>query len=284
MGTYICSLLKSSLNTSRRQRKHNIDAVLLMGGNIRGGQDYQLGSFFSLEALEAEIKGDEVIAVVPMPGWLLAEGIAATHSGPPIPGWMQYDSGIQEEIIDGKPVITQVKGEPIDHKKIYRVATKISDLTNGQSPPWTGYYSSHPALLPPKGAYVNVQAELMAYFARNLLRKIWDSLSERLLFECEEEDTCNAEMRMETLDKNRDGIVGIDEIQQALADIGLSVDNRELSLAQFVHSFADTNGSGEVTLDDMQVFCEEMEEIYIADAWRLSSPRSDSSPGVKVTN
>jgi hypothetical protein len=40
-----------------------------MGGNIRGGQDYEIGSFFSLEALEAEIKSDEVVAVVPMPGW-----------------------------------------------------------------------------------------------------------------------------------------------------------------------------------------------------------------------
>lgn len=278
MGTYICTLLRSSMNTSRRQRKHDIDAVLLMGGNIRGGTDYPLGSFFSLEALEAEIKGDEVIAVVPMPGWLLAEGIAATHAGDPIPGWVQYDNGVQEEIIDGKPVVTQVRGKMIDQKKIYRVATKISDLTNGQSPPWTEYYSSHPALLPPKGAYINVQAELMAYFAKNLWRKIWDNVGEKvgvLGTECElEEDQCNAEMRMETLDRNKDGKVGVEEIQEALADIGLSVDNRELSLAQFVHNFADTSGTGVVTVDDLKVFCEEMEEVYQADAWRLSFPRA----------
>ena len=35
MGTYICSLLKSSLSVTRSQRSHKIDAVLLMGGNIR---------------------------------------------------------------------------------------------------------------------------------------------------------------------------------------------------------------------------------------------------------
>eukprot|EP00961_Rhodomonas_salina_P160972 2167317-Rhodomonas_salina.2 len=45
-----------------------VDAVLLMGGNVRGGTDYPLGSFFSLEALEAEVKGDETVGVVPMPG------------------------------------------------------------------------------------------------------------------------------------------------------------------------------------------------------------------------
>lgn len=42
--------------------------MLLMGGNVRGGTDYPLGSFFSLEALEAEVKGDETVGVVPMPG------------------------------------------------------------------------------------------------------------------------------------------------------------------------------------------------------------------------
>jgi 2',3'-cyclic-nucleotide 2'-phosphodiesterase (5'-nucleotidase family) len=65
MGKLICSLLRSSLNVERgRQRNHFVDAVLLMGGNIRGGQDYEKGSFFSLEALEAEVKADEVIGVV----------------------------------------------------------------------------------------------------------------------------------------------------------------------------------------------------------------------------
>lgn len=247
-----------------------------MGGNIRGGTDYDEGSFFSLEALEAEIKGDEVIAVVPMPGWLLAEGISETHAGDPIPGWMQYDHGIVEDFSSGKPVVTQVRGKPIDHNKIYRVATKIPDLANGQSPAWTEYYTQHPMLLPPKGAYVNIQAELMGYFAKNLWRKIWDSLSKTIGSECDVDaaEACNAEMRMKTLDKDNDGFVSVEEIQVALADIvGLSVDDRELSLAQFVHSFADTNGSGEVTTEDLQAFCDEMEEVYEADAWRLSYAR-----------
>ena len=139
MGKFICSLLKSSLNTAEGKREHKVDAVLLMGGNIRGGTDYEKGSYFSLEALEAEIKPDEAVAVVQMPGWLLAEGIAATHSGDPIPGWVQFDDGVKEEYPEdgGPPVITHVNGLPIEHDLTYRVATKISDLTNGQSQPWT---------------------------------------------------------------------------------------------------------------------------------------------------
>jgi hypothetical protein len=156
MGKFICTLIRFSMNVSRRQRRHEVDAVLLMGGNIRGNADYPPGSFFSLEALEAEIKSDEVLAVVPMPGWLLAEGVAATHAGDPIPGWMQFDMGVVEDDSQQPPVVTHVGNQPIELDRIYRVATKISDLTNGQSPPWTKYYLEHPECLPPKGAYVNV--------------------------------------------------------------------------------------------------------------------------------
>jgi 2',3'-cyclic-nucleotide 2'-phosphodiesterase (5'-nucleotidase family) len=156
MGKFICTLIRFSMNVSRRQRRHEVDAVLLMGGNIRGNADYPPGSFFSLEALEAEIKSDEVLAVVPMPGWLLAEGVAATHAGDPIPGWMQFDMGVVEDDSQQAPVVTHVGNQPIELDRIYRVATKISDLTNGQSPPWTKYYLEHPECLPPKGAYVNV--------------------------------------------------------------------------------------------------------------------------------
>lgn len=274
MGKYICTLLRSSLNVSRRQEeKQIIDAVVLMGGNIRGGEDYPEGSFFSMEALEAEIKSDEVIAVVPMPGWLLAEGIQATHMGDPIPGWMQYDNGIVEDFTQNPPVVTQVRGRPIDHDQIYRVATKVSDLTNGQSPPLTEFFTAHPELLPPKGAYVNIQAELMSYFARNLWRRIWDHLSRELDAECEAEPVdvmeieceggdavgCNPELRLEQLDSDNDGKISVKEMEAALADFaGLSVDGRELSLAKFVHEYADKSGNGEVTLEDLELFCEEM--------------------------
>jgi hypothetical protein len=281
MGQYLCTLLRSSINVSRRQRSQPVDAVLLMGGNIRGGTNYPQGSYFSLEALEAEIKSDEVMAVIPMPGWLLAEGIQATHSGDPIPGWMQYDNGVLEDFSQSPPVVTQIRGRPIAPDQIYRVATKISDLTNGQSPPWTKYYKEHPELLPPKGAYVNIQAELMSYFARNLWRRIWDSLSQALNSECDLEQTdpsCQPEARLDTLDSDNDGKISVAEIQVALGKlVGLSVDNRELTLAQFVHDFADTNGNGEVTLEDLQVFCDEMTETYERDQWRLAFKKTEMS-------
>jgi hypothetical protein len=260
-----------------------------MGGNIRGNADYPIGSYFSMEALEAEIKSDEVVGVVPMPGWLLAKGVEATHAGDPIPGWMQFDEGVHEEYAEGRPVVTHVAGEPIDHDRIYRVVTKISDLTNGQSPPWTEYYTSHADLLPPKGAYINLHFALMSYFARNLWRKIWEALSLELAENCtgywEEtcREECNAKGRLNALDRDGDGVVTVEEMQQGLHELlGYAIDDREMTLAQFVHAFADTTGDGRVTLEDFQRFCDEIEEMYQRDKWRLSYPKIEQRSPVET--
>ena len=277
MGKYICSLIKSSMNVKHRQRSHMVDAVLLMGGNIRGNADYPVGSFFSLEMLEAEIKADEVVAVVPMSGWLLAQGIQATHAGEPSPGWMQYDEGIVEDYTQDLPVVTHVAHEAIDMDRIYRVATKISDLRNGQCPPWTEYFTQHPQVLPPKGAYVNVHAELMTYFARNLWRKLWDSISMEIAAQCATlndgaNDECLIDERLDVLDTSGDGTISVAEIQVALRDrLGYSVDDRETTLAQFVHTFADMTGDGQVTRNDLKLFCDDLDDIYKEDQWRIGS-------------
>lgn len=225
-----------------------------------------------------------------MPGKVLAEGIAATHSGDPIPGWMQFDDGIHEVYpASGPPEVVAVGWKPIDHDRIYRVATKIGDLTNGQSPPLTEFYTKHPELLPPKGAYVNVHAELMGYFARNLWRKLWERIGPKKINPTdggEEEDgscdpigECDPEGRLERIDFDHDGEVSIDDLHKALSSVlKLSVDDSERSLAQFVHNFADTDGSGHVTLQDFQLFCSEMESLYEQDKWRLSFPRPKSPP------
>lgn len=132
----MCTLLRNALNTDGLLET-NVDGAIIMGGNIRGGTDYPDDGFFSLEALEAEVKPDETVGIVQMPGWLLSEGIRATHRGPPIPGWFQYGDGIEED--DELDAVTMVAGQPLEREKIYRIVTKIGDLTNGQSPPLTEY-------------------------------------------------------------------------------------------------------------------------------------------------
>jgi len=266
MGKFICSLIKSSLNRSsslNSSRKYQIDSVLLMGGNIRGNADYENGSFFSLEALEAEVKSDEAIGVVNMPGWLLAKGIEETHSGEPISGWMQYDEGIQEVIVDGKPKVTHVGGEPLDENEVYRVATKISDLTNGQSIALTEFYQANKHLLPPKGSYININAELMGFFSYNLFRRLWSAISREMDESlCPIGDTeCDAAERLAILDQNGNGEISVEDILVGLREkLGYETDKNELSVAQFVHNFADQDGDGKVTLKDFEALSLEMEE------------------------
>jgi len=247
-----------------------------MGGNIRGGTDYPKGSFFSMEALEAEIKPDEVVGVVPMPGWLLSEGVQATHQGDPIPGWMQYDSGIQQ---DETGAVTHVNGERLEENRIYRVATKISDLTNGQSPPWTEYYTKYMASLPPKGAYTNIHAELMSYFARNIWKRLWEAISEEIDDECSISSfaaDCHPEEMIKAMNSSGKGVVTVEDIHRLLKEkLGLSVHEEEMTLAQYVHSFADTNGDGTVSKRDFELFIKDMERNYDEeeDIWRLPFPR-----------
>ena len=140
----------------------------------------------------------------------------------------------------------------------------------------TDYYTQHKELLPPKGAYVNIHAELMSYFARNLWRKIWEHVGpENANIICESEDECDAFGRLTRLSHiDGSGEVTIDDIHYALSDmLGLSVDEKEKSLAKFIHNFADTSGDGKVTLEDLQTFCSEMPALYENDSWRLKTER-----------
>ena len=197
---------------------------------------------------------------------------------------MQFDDGIHEVYSDdgGAPEVMAVGWEPIDHDRIYRVATKVSDLTNGQSPPLTEYFTKHPEALPAKGKYVNIHAELMGYFARNLWRKLWEQIgpprpedSDRSEVDALCSMNCDPEERLEKLDFDHDGEVSTDDIHRALKGVlKLSVDDEEKTLAEFIHSFADTNGNGHVTLEDFETFCNEMDELYEQDKWRLSFPRA----------
>jgi hypothetical protein len=244
---------KTTQTSSRRRLAH-------MGGNIRGATDYKGGGFFSMEGLEAEVKSDEVVAIVQMPGWLLAEGIQATHLGVPIPGWMQYDMGVIEDTSVHPPVVTHVNGQPLNKDQIYRVATKIADLTNGQSPPLKQYYQTHPEALPPKGAYVNIQAELMVYFARSLWRKLWQAVAEEVSQQ-KDMDENNAADYLEVLDRSGDGTVTVEEIQISLKNmLGISIDKREKTFAEFIHGYADTTGNGKITITDIRHFMEELNE------------------------
>ena len=189
-----------------------------------------------------EARNTQVVGIVEMPGWLLSEGVRATHRGDPIPGWFQYGDGIEE--CEEADAITMCGGRPLEKDEIYRIVTKVGDLTNGQSQPFTEYYTSHPEALPPKGNYLNIHSLLMSYFARNLWHRMWENIH------ADDEDGV-----LDALDLDGDGQISVEEIHAALARIlGMSTDCTQMALARYVHRFADVNGHGEVTRDDLLRF------------------------------
>ena len=78
------------------------------------------------------------------------------------------------------------------------------------------------------------------------------------------------------MDTTGKGVVTVEDIHRLLKDkLSLSVDEREMTLAQYVHSFADTNGDGTVTKTDFELFIRDMEQNYDEEEkiWRLPFPR-----------
>ena len=174
-------------------------------------------------------------------------------------------------------------------------------------------YTEHPEALPTKGRYVNIYAELMAFFAGNLWRKIWEAITPQVVAEergkllddfdspldvmcdngpevepdldckpiemiCDPELDCLPERRLSVLDLDDTGTITVDDIHAALSDIlQLSVDEsgEETTLAEFVHSFADADSDGKVTLEDMIAFCDEVPSLFENEKWRLAFPRTE---------
>lgn len=150
----------------------------------------------------------------------------------------------------------------------------------------------------------------MSFFAGNLWRKIWEAITPQVVAEeigsdiddfdspldilcgkkpsevaldclpMEEinEVDCLPERRLSVLDLDDTGTITVDDIHAALSDIlMLSVDEsgEETTLAEFVHTFADSNNDGVVTLGDLKAFCDELPDLYESEEWRLAFPRTE---------
>lgn len=210
MAVFLCSLLREALD---------VDCVLLMGGNIRGGRDYDDDdSFFSLESLMAEIEEDQAVGIVNIPGSLISDAVKFSHSNGPIPGWFQYDDQVEEDLATGE--ILSIRGKPIDPDKMYAVATKLPDLTNGQSPQLTRYFSNEASKERRDAQTRNIHAIILEHCATSVARELLSRLSE---------DDDNETKKGLFLDATSS------RVQKALhTTLGMSVDERELSFAKLV--------------------------------------------------
>lgn len=136
--------------------------MLIGGGDIRGGIDYEDDSFFSMESLKNEVQEKYQVCVVELPGSVIAEGIPASH-GEPNAGYLQYDDGVK---IDKEGNITEIGGEPFDADKMYRAVMSLWDVKDGSSKPIMKYFKENQDKIPCEDSTWPVYSTLIGYWAK----------------------------------------------------------------------------------------------------------------------
>lgn len=241
MSRFLWSQFRDALNAEDNVPENStVDCVLLSGGDIRGGKDYEDDSYFSLEDLKSEIQEQFEAVIVPMTGKLLSEGFKATH-GQPNPGFLQHDDGIE---LDEAGNIVKVKGEPIDMEKTYKVAVSKWDILDGPSKPFTDHFT-------PKDveqlAYFPVYATLLGHFADHVWRSVWNRLDRN-------HDGKLSAAELAAVDQDGDGRISKAELCDVMQKAGFEVDKDELSFVDVIMSVAgDDNGDGYLSPDELHV-------------------------------
>ncbi len=115
----------------------SVECCFLRSGGIRAGKDYKDRPFFSYADLKAEIPFDNNLAVMPVPGSVLAAAIKFSRAGslvsPPQSsgGFCQIDDKMTFD--EATQTLTHIGGEPIDLHKLYLTGldqTTLSGMDN----------------------------------------------------------------------------------------------------------------------------------------------------------
>jgi hypothetical protein len=140
---------------------------------LRGNRDY--AEHFTYGDLAAEVPFDNEIVVVPMPGRVLADAIAASRAKAPAEsgGFLQVD----DRVVVAEPAhgLTQVAGALFDPKRVYRVAL-VRNLFDGMDhvQPLVDFAHAQGESLPKPTIGRGPRLVLVESFCRELFRKLGD--------------------------------------------------------------------------------------------------------------
>jgi len=242
MGHFLFGELRDAMNMhDLPKNRPTVDAVIISGGNIRGGDTYEDHKAFSLKSLRGEIQEALTVCVVPMPGRLIVEGIKATH-GEANPGFLQFDEGVTLDA-DGRAIT--VAGEPLEADREYRVATTPWDLQDGPCQPWSDYYKAHPDLLPDVDTELPVLATLMNHFARHVWKQVWESI------DTNQDGVIDAD-ELARVDTDGDQRISKNEMVVVMKNLGWDVHPDEISFVDCIMDIAgDVNHDGYLSQDEL---------------------------------
>jgi hypothetical protein len=187
LGTLLCSLLRDTLGA---------EACVTNGGAIRGAREYH--AHFTYGDLEGEVPFDNEVVVVPLPGGVLKNAIAASRAHAPAEsgGFLQLDDGL---FVKNERDLVAVGGRPLDEARDYRVAL-VRDLFDGMdhNEPLVRFAKENPSRIPPKASGRGVKVLLVEAFSRAL----WERFG-----------------TFEAIDEDHDGFVDAKEIADALTRV-----------------------------------------------------------------
>lgn len=193
IGTRVRQTSLGTLVTSRLRDALGAEGCLVNGGAIRGSREHR--GALTYGALEAEIPFDNEMAIVRLPGRVVAEAIAASrrHAPRESGGFLQVDDGMT---FDGDALVT-VAGAPFDPDREYRIAT-VRNFFLGLDAiePLVGFARMHPERIPAEDSGRSIRLALVDAFAV----AIWKQLG-----------------GFDAVDANHDGKVTKDEVAAALA-------------------------------------------------------------------
>lgn len=128
LASFLLGLVKDALARER------VELAFSQAGSFRGARDYVPGPF-TIGDLFAEFAFPTELAVVSLPGWVIADSIAWSRARPtPAPEFLHADQGV-EFAPDGRTV-TRVNGAPLEPDRLYKAAVYQPILTglNGIEP------------------------------------------------------------------------------------------------------------------------------------------------------
>jgi 2',3'-cyclic-nucleotide 2'-phosphodiesterase (5'-nucleotidase family) len=239
--SFIMTYVKRGLKSS------GVEIALLNGGNIRGRSDYEPGPF-TMGHLFKENPWDNCMAIVPIPGSVLADAIYVSRTQPEgqKPGFLHADDGAE---VTEEHKLVKVNGEAFDPEKVYTVAVLVHLLTGMDNiKPLVDYFASRPTQIPDHeickpSKEVVLEVCMKDAWRRLLGRDQWDYDQDDKLSCDELHDAIHG--CFDHLDINRDGTVTREECKQFLKSKG----------AGLVHNMLDTldsNSDGRISREEIK--------------------------------
>jgi len=163
IGSLICSRLRDCLDA---------EACVFNGGGIRASRDYP--ERFTYGDIEAEVPFANEVVVVPMPGKVIRDAIAASRAKAPLESgaFLQVDDRMI--VTDGpEHAVVAIDGAPIDLERLYRVAT-VRELLLGLArvEPLVRWAGATSALVPPLDSGREPKILLVQSFALGIWRDL----------------------------------------------------------------------------------------------------------------